>query len=412
MGGGTAGLIAAIQSGRAGAKTVLIEKNGICGGTMTLCGINNPGLFDAWGKQIIKGIGWELITASLALSGGKLPERFLDPDSNHKHWEHQIEVNPLVYAALGDQALLDAGVDVRFHTMPGALKFAGNLWQITLCDKDGLYEIVSKVVIDCTGDANAVKMAQLPCVERSHTQPGTYSVYAENFDLEKVDLSAVQQAFDTAVARGELFPDDLCWGKNFNLGFLKARGRNKNHICNINGSTSCGKTQMEIQGRRSLLRTLRFLRNQSALENLEFRLSASECGVRETRVILGEHTITRQEYMTGTKYPDAVCNAFYQIDVHDKEQGLISEKLAPGVVPQVPLRALIPKNSRNFLAAGRIISSDPFANSALRVQAVCMASGQAAGAVAALSAASGKTPLELPCAEWKKILLDHNALLP
>ena len=73
FGAGPAGTCAALQAARLGMKTLLVEKNGICGGTMTLCGINNPGLFDAWGKQIIKGIGWELITASLALSGGKLP---------------------------------------------------------------------------------------------------------------------------------------------------------------------------------------------------------------------------------------------------------------------------------------------------------------------------------------------------
>lgn len=412
IGGGTAGLIAAIQSGRAGAKTVLIEKNGICGGTMTVGGINNPGLFDAWGKQIIKGIGWELISETLALSGGKLPERFLDAESNLKHWEHQIEVNPLVYAACGDKALVEAGVDVRFHTMPGALSFSEGLWHISLCDKDGLYEAGAKVVIDCTGDANAVKMAGLPFIERTSTQPGTYSVYADGFDLEKVDLAAVQKNFEAAVAEGRLLPDDLCWGKNFNLGFLKAKGRNKNHICHINGCSSLPKSRMEIEGRRSLLRALTFLRQQPALEGVEFHLRAGECGVRETRVIRGEHMVSGEEYLAGEKFPDAVCSAFYQIDIHDAEKGLISAKLSPGVVPQVPLRALIPLNSRNFLAAGRIISSDPAANSALRVQAVCMATGQAAGAVAALSAKSGKTPLEVPVSQWRKILLDNGTLLP
>ena len=412
MGGGTAGLIAAIQAGRAGAKTVLIEKNGICGGTMTVGGINKPGLFDAWGKQIIKGIGWELVTAALTLAGKKLPERFLDPDSNTRHWEHQIELNPLLYAACGDQALLEAGVDIRYHTMSGALQFSGNRWLVTLCGKDGLYDIESKVVIDCTGDANAVKQAGLPFTEHRITQPGTLSVRAHNFDLDKIDPAQLEKNFYAAVESGTILPGDLCWGKRFNTGFLKAGGKNKNHICNINGAESFGRTQMEIAGRASILRSYRFLKQQVGLENIEFDLNSPECGVRETRVIAGEHTITRREYLAGISYPDAVCNAFYQIDFHDGEEGLISEKLAPGIVPQVPLRALIPQGSSNFLAAGRIISSDRAANSALRVQAVCMATGQAAGAVAAICAATNRSPLDIPKREWKELLEKNEAVIP
>ena len=80
IGGGPAGLCAAIQSARAGAKTALVEKNGICGGTMTFCGINYPGIFDAWGRQIIAGIGWELIEKTMKETGSSLPKDFLNPN--------------------------------------------------------------------------------------------------------------------------------------------------------------------------------------------------------------------------------------------------------------------------------------------------------------------------------------------
>ena len=61
IGGGTAGVVAAIQAGRAGASTLLVEKSGVLGGTTVLNAVNFPGLFHAWGQQIIAGIGWELV---------------------------------------------------------------------------------------------------------------------------------------------------------------------------------------------------------------------------------------------------------------------------------------------------------------------------------------------------------------
>ena len=74
VGGGTAGTIAAIQAGRIGAKTLILERNSQLGGTTTTAGVSFPGLFDAWGKQIIAGIGWELVRESVALDGGTLPD--------------------------------------------------------------------------------------------------------------------------------------------------------------------------------------------------------------------------------------------------------------------------------------------------------------------------------------------------
>src|SRR5690606_13053190 len=97
--------------------------------------------------------------------------------------------------------------------------------------------------------------------------------------------------------------------------------------------------------------------------------------------IQGEYLVTVDDYTSGKTFPDGVCYAFYPIDLHDKE-GVKPTPLQPGVVPSVPLRALIPKGSRHLLVAGRSISSDRLANSALRVQATCMAMGQAAGLAA------------------------------
>jgi len=78
----------------------------------------------------------------------------------------------------------------------------------------------------------------------------------------------------------------------------------------------------------------------------------------------------------------------------------------------VPLRALIPKDSRNIMVAGRCVSSDRLANSGLRVQAPCMAMGQAAGVAAAQAANHGRTPLDVPLAEIRELLQEHGAIVP
>jgi hypothetical protein len=88
------------------------------------------------------------------------------------------------------------------------------------------------------------------------------------------------------------------------------------------------------------------------------------------------------------------------------------EPLAEGVVATLPREALLPAGSSNFLVAGRCIASDRLANSALRVQATCMATSQAAGAMAALSASTGVDPAELPMADVYALLREHGAIVP
>src|SRR3546814_11391899 len=87
IGGGTAGTVAAIQAGRAGRKTILIESGSQLGGTTTVGGVSFPGIFFAWGKQVIGGIGWELVQEAVAMNDDTLPD-FSIPHGR-QHWRHQ-----------------------------------------------------------------------------------------------------------------------------------------------------------------------------------------------------------------------------------------------------------------------------------------------------------------------------------
>jgi 2-polyprenyl-6-methoxyphenol hydroxylase-like FAD-dependent oxidoreductase len=101
VGGGTAGVIAALQAARAGCRTILVENGSMLGGTMTVGGVAFPGLFHAWGRQIIAGIGWELVTETVKLDDGRLPD-FSIP-TGRSHPRHQVRINPNIYALLAEE---------------------------------------------------------------------------------------------------------------------------------------------------------------------------------------------------------------------------------------------------------------------------------------------------------------------
>jgi hypothetical protein len=136
-----------------------------------------------------------------------------------------------------------------------------------------------------------------------------------------------------------------------------------------------------------------------------------ETAHRESYRIQGNTVISVDDYTSGRVFKDAVCYAFYPVDLHTRG-GVKPQPLASGKVPTIPLSALVPKGSRNILVAGRCVSSDRLANSGLRVQASCMAMGQAAGAAAALAAKMNTTPLEIPLKDIREMLLKHGAIVP
>ena len=270
------------------------------------------------------------------------------------------------------------------------------------------------LVIDTTGYANAA-LTGLPVHIPDENQPVTLSCQAIGYDPEDLDIDFINRAFDAEVKAGLLAYTDASWNTTSpNIGrWLENRGVSANHIHHINARNSEGKTRLELESRKSLLRLYRFLRQQDGLKNLVIEQISPECGVRETATIRGKRTVTVEDYQSGRIWDDAVCYSFYPIDLHKSSGGgLQMEPLADGVVPTLPRGALLPAGSSNFLVAGRCIASDRLANSALRVQATCMATGQAAGAMAALSASTGVDPAELPMADVYALLREHGAIVP
>jgi hypothetical protein len=410
FGGGPAGITAACQAGRAGAKTLLVEKNGMLGGTTTSGGVNFPGLFHAWGKQIIAGIGWDLVVQSVEESGGNLPDFSRPPE---RHWQHQVRVDRAVYAMLADEFVVGSGAEVLFHTMPASVEESGGDRVVHVCTKTGLRELRAHIVVDCTGDANVLGLAGCKLVSHELKQPGTLMVRISGFDMDGLDRKEATEKLAAALEEGLLDSDDLAGNQNAPWRLLSTRGDNAIDVLHVDGRTSEGRTDAELRGRRAFLRLYRFLRTLPACRDMQIDFMSPECGIRETVTIEGEATVTVDDYTAGRVWPDAVCNSFYPIDWHRADgAGIDMRHLAQDVCATIPRDALIPAGRKHLLAAGRCIASDQLANSALRVQATCMGVGQAAGALAALAALDKADVREVPMDSLRALLRAHKAIVP
>ena len=470
VGGGTAGSIAAVQSARAGSSTVLVEAGGALGGTTTTGGVSFPGLFHAWGRQVIGGIGWELVSAAVEMDGGEMPDFTVPFGTDHPR--HQIHINPNIYSMLAEEACLDAGVEIRYYEFPTAVRRVRGGWAVDLCGKGGTDICIRcRQLVDCTGNADVVAKAGFARLRgentaaaagsvRMHgngrfasrsyghrddarmqgngsssgssrqeqgnsnasgrgrrqaemysaeTQPGSLIFQLGGYDLAAVNFAAVDSAMAQARADGRLQPEDCYTSAAFLLS--DRPGLAVSHVLGADSSTSVAHSAANIAGRTSLLRLVRFLRTLPGLEGLTVTSMQSETAIRETYRIDGLYTITVDDYVSGRIFDDAVAYSFYPIDLHDAA-GVEPRHLENGAVATIPFRALIPRGSRNMLVAGRCVSSDRNANSALRVQASCMAMGQAAGAAAALCSRMGITPAELSADTLRTFLREHGAIIP
>ena len=418
FGAGVSGLCAAIQAARLGKRTLLVEKNGMTGGTMTMAAVDRPAMFHAWGRQIIRGIGWELVERTLRECGSPLPDwQKLD---TRDHVGGGILVNPLIFAAVADEALDACGVLLALHTMPATMQCEQDAWRVLLAGKSAPREIRAKMVIDCTGDADLVALASGKFQPSDECQPASFSVLLGNYDPDRLDYAALADALVKATEAGELELGDIWWPagrlpesassrESLLRYYLKRRGMNANHVAMPDpGQAEC-RTRLELAGRASILRAWRFLRRQPGLEKLTMTPVASECGVRESRRILGKVTVTEEDYYTGRQFDDAVCYSFYPLDLHRMRDSLVVKHLPDKALPTVPRGALIPESLPRMLVAGRAISSDRMANSALRIQATCMATGQAAGALAALADGDAGA---VDMGRLREVLRTHDAIVP
>lgn len=265
-----------------------------------------------------------------------------------------------------------------------------------------------KKVIDCTGDANLVKMLGYPILTSEEIQPATYVNRLEGYNIDEVNEEEVGAAFNKAIADGYLDESLFSWKKPYKM---LSQGKLDMHLPCSDADTSAGKTQVELDAHEVLMRMIATFRKIKGCENLKVSIFAAECGIRETCRIEGEEIMDSSRYLSGYVYDDAISYVYYPVDVHHMN-GIRHENIEKNKIPTIPYRALIPKRSKNLLIAGRTVSSDRDTNSAVRVQAPCMAMGTAVGVAAAIAARKNIGVAEVDYRELASSLKKLGATLP
>nr|WP_301005375.1 FAD-dependent oxidoreductase [Lunatimonas sp.] len=412
VGGGTAGVVAAIQAARAGVRTTLIESGSQLGGTTTTGGVSFPGIFHAWGKQIVGGIGWELVMEAVKLNDDILPNFSIIPNNTTiRHWRHQVTVNGALYALIAEEKCVESGLRIHYYESPTAITFEKGKWTVTTVGKGISREIICNQLIDCSGNAAAASIAGFPLLREEDTQPGSFIFRLGGYNFDSLDLTKIPREYHNRLRQNMLIGDEVKVESSVN-NFPPTVPYNYVYVHGADSSTAELHTEANLTGRSELLSLIRKLRTFPGCEKLKLIHAQPETAVRETFRIDGLYQLTHEDYVSGKVFEDSLSYSFYPIDLHRNGESIYQEFLKEGVVATIPLRALIPKNSRNFLVAGRCLSSDRLANSALRVQASCMGMGQAAAAAAVLAVRHQVTPADVPLKELKSLLREHGGIVP
>jgi hypothetical protein len=412
VGGGPTGIAAALSAARAGASVTLVERMGFCGGSATAMQVPAFAPFSDRTRSIVRGIGWEVLIAHQAALGRPLPtpDSYCVPqDKGRMDW---VPVDVELLKRLYDTLLDAAGVEVLFHTfVPEVERVGGRIESVTLANKSGLSTLSGAVFIDATGDADVAARAGCPFEhgdDEGRTQGMTLCFTIAGGSREKY-LGYVNATGDgylkNLVARAKAdgvwgLPDASLVGMSFKDETVA--GCNLGHVWGFDATDAAHVSRAEREGRRVAAKLMEFLRAYvPGQENARLVSSGPHIGVRESRRIVGDYTLTLDDYLSCRSFPDEIARCAYFIDLHAAtteeaaraksvtDGGKTSASLPPGQSHGIPYRCLLPQGVSNLLVAGRCLSAERAVQGAARIIPYCFAMGEAAGLAAALALEQG-----------------------
>ena len=445
VGGGPAGLSAAVAAARNGADTLLVERNGFLGGVGT-AGLCTS--FMGSDPLIIRGFAREIIDRLSAY--GCYVEGF------NSFFDGEI----MKYVC--NEVATEAGVKLLLDTVIfKALVENGSAKGITVLNKSGHQAILANVVIDTTGDGDVA--ARAGATFQKGNERGQMQSMTLMFRMGHVD---VKRLIDFALAHKELFDlgeDVETTGKTFggrfdndvsildtstdpplvcigsfgplikeakekgelylphNLGFW-VEGLwiedevliNSTNVVGADGTNADDLSRAWVDSRKQVMSLVKFLQTRiPGFEKSHLIDTAQNIGVRETRRIEGEYMLTKEDVIEGRRFPDGVVRNSYPIDVTpvslDKSQIWVKPKKP---FYEIPYRCLLPRGIENLLVAGRCMSVTHEALGSTRSMICSMGAGQAAGTAAALAVRDGVRPREVRIQELQKLLTEQKLLWP
>lgn len=432
IGGGPSGIMAALAAAEEGANVMLIESRSFVGGNMTI-GLPILGFLGQKGNQIIKGLPQKYIDRLKAI----------EASSEHRPCPLHMSltlVEPEAVKTVALQMLVEAGVNILFYAFcAGVVKEGDELKGVIIESKAGREVVLSKVTIDCSGDADVAFKSGVPCEfgnEQGGVQPPTLMFCLGGVDTEKLRLSIAEEprTYLTDFIPAEYFGQNnqfVLVGMRNLINQAKEDGLslptertilitglrkgeiwvNMTRVNGVNGTDPASLTWGEIEGRKQIEDIQRYLVNYvPGFENAYFLKTAPFLGIRETRRIKGQYTMDRDDIMSCRHFDDAIAVASYPLDIHHPVGGGCTLEWC-GDCYDIPYRSLVPLHIKNLLVAGRAISTTHEAMSAIRVMAPCMAMGEAAGRAAKMAIKQGIQPDAIDVKALQQELLEKGAYL-
>jgi hypothetical protein len=398
-GGGPAGVAAALAAAREGARTLLIERHGMVGGTWT-AGLLNP-FFEFHRK------GWIVAELVDELQKAKVWLSF------KSMWTFDTEFMKLLLERLLEQA----GAETWYYSFAAdTIVEHDRVRGVIVEGKSGRQAVLAKVVVDCTGDGDIAARAGVPYQlgrpSDSACQPMTLMFEIEGIgDYVQPDPETLYDQMQQAIERGGL-PVKLPIGRvNYapwiiNLPRSGAAAVQATHVYRMNPLDTRDLTAATRQARRQAHELTLVIRHIPGLEHVRLTQTAPAIGIRESRHLAGRHTLDLDDLRAGRTFEDAVTFGAFGVDIHDVNPG--ESKKSAHSTPirpyEIPYRCLLPQRLSGLLFAGRCISGTHEAHASFRVTGTCMAMGQAAGLAAAISAAENRSPEQLDGKSLNKAL--------
>lgn len=412
---GCAGTAAAIAAGRSGASTMVVERLGFAGGYLTaVVGAAFDGFSDLRsGLPVVGGIVFEFARLTGGATGDIASSRF-SPSNDLREFRETSDRNWIRFdlellKLQADRLMKQAGVHILYHThVADVLREDDRIAGVVVANKGGLGLIKPKMVIDASGDADVAAWAGAPYQINDEMQP--MSLHFRVANIKDISAELRDQCADVlqqAHAEGTLGLYGGPWMGRLNPGELYF---NATRYAG-NGIDPDDLTSAEIQGRvdAQIMFDL-FKKHVPGFKDSYFVSSGPVVGVRETRRIDGDQTLTLEDIQTHRSQKDVIAMGAWYLDRHPKHN---SGYHVHGVIRpyDIAYGTLLPRGLSNVWVAGRCHSADSAALASSRVTITAMAMGQAAGTAAAMAVQNGTGARELDMPALQRKLIEDGAII-
>jgi hypothetical protein len=421
LGGGPAGIAAAVAAARAGRRTLLIERYGFLGGMGTAAGVTNfCGLHaNVHGgmHRVVQGIASDLLGRIDRLGGLNAPHLILGKIFAQAY-------DTAAYKIAADDLLGAHKVDMLFHALGAGVVMhdQARIAVLLVETKAGRQAIRADIFIDCSGDGDLAAWAGAPF--EVGDREGHMLYPSMMFRINGVDPEKAGEAWKTIPALMEkaeaagthTFPrkaaivrpqgSGIEWRVNFTQ-LARADGSA------INGIEPDDLTRGEIEGRRQAVEAFAFLRTVPGFEKSYIVDLPPQLGIRETRRLVGGYQLSGEDVLGCASFEDSIGVNGWPIEAHVAGDVIFTFPPIPESrgFNELPYRMLVPKAVDNLLVAGRCASMTHEGQSAARVSGACFAMGEAAGSAAALALSGNTKPRDIAVEKLQHALRQQGAFI-